>query len=179
MREGSMRSRKGKEEKESLLTLFPECLVKLLITCLLSKWNSTCKRLPSLDFCTQLSLDDGKASVKKLDLLSRCQKGFVYIIFILLELKFQTHTYLKISSLCMAEIRLCFGHAHGTGMLGRKFLLFSVSVSLSLFLPVFFSPSWPSSLLIKFPILQEHLYLYLPSKWLNINTYLILSFFFI
>ena len=157
MREGSMRSRKGKEEKESLLTLFPECLVKLLITCLLSKWNSTCKRLPSLDFCTQLSLDDGKVSVKRLDLFCRCQKGFVYIMFILLELTFQTHTYLKISSLCMAEIRLCFGHSHGIGMLGRKFLPFSVSVSLSLFLPVSFSPSWPSSLLIQFAIFQEHL----------------------
>ena len=172
-----MRSRKGKEEKESLLTLFPECLVKLLITCLQSKWNSTCKRLPSLDFCTQLSPEDRKASVKRLGLLCRHRKRFVCIIFILLELTFQTHTYLKISSLYMAEIRLCFGHSHGTGMLGRKLLLFSVS--LSLFPPVSFPPFWPSSLLIQFPILQEHLYLYLPSKWLNINTYLILSFFFI
>lgn len=139
MREGSMRSRKGKGEKESLLTLFPECLVKLLIACLLSKWNSTCKRLPSLDFCIQLSLEDGKASVKRLDLLCRCQKGFVYIIFVLLELTFQTHTYLKINSLCMAKIRLCFGHSHGTGTLGRKSPLLCLCLSVTFSASLFFS----------------------------------------
>lgn len=87
LREGSTRSRKGKGEKESLLILFPECLVKL-ITCLPSKWDSTSERLPSLDCCTRLHLEDGSASVET-GFIYSCGKESVYIVIILLELTVQ------------------------------------------------------------------------------------------
>ena len=161
LREGSTRSRKGKGEKESLLILFPECLVKL-ITCLQSKCDSTSERLPSLDCCTRLHLEDGSASVKRLALLCSCGKELVYIIIILLELTVQKLALIYRSFHCVWQRQ---GLVLAT-LTEQERLVESFSLSL-------LSPSLTSSLLTQFPFLQEHLYLDLPLKWININTYLI------